>query len=72
MSFLENVEMSDTYKLYLEIIRKNKERIRNEVPVILEQYGKGIIAKYSTNLDGLIEVCRSGKRSFKKVRKTKK
>lgn len=35
--FLENVEMSDTYKLYLEIIRKDKERIRNEVPVILDQ-----------------------------------
>lgn len=67
--FLENVEMSDTYKLYLEIIRKNKERIRNEVPVILEQYGKGIIAKYSTNLDGLIEVCRSGKGNFKKSEK---
>lgn len=70
--FLENIEMSDTYKFYLEIIRKNKEQIRNEVQAILDQYGKGIIAKYSTNLDGLIEVCRSEKEISKKVRKTKK
>ena len=64
--------MSDTYKFYLEIIRKNKEQIRNEVQAILDQYGKGIIAKYSTNLDGLIEVCRNEKEISKKVRKTKK
>lgn len=58
--------MSDTYKLYLEIIRKDKERIRNEVLVILDPQGKGIMAKYSTNLDELIEVCRSEKEISKK------
>lgn len=67
--FLENVEMNGDYALYLEIIKRNEEKIRKEVQVILKQYEQGIKEKYSTNLDKLMEVYKEEKESLKRARK---
>lgn len=52
----ENVQMHDNSEMYLRIIEKNKDIIKEELQRILDNYCAGIKEKYCTNLEVLFPV----------------
>lgn len=53
---LENVQLYDNSKLYLEIIEKNIDKIKSSVQEIIDNYENGQIELFSTNINLLLDV----------------